>query len=215
MKKTAMRTDGAMDKPRSTSAPPQAGKLICACSRNGMGSTGVGTLLRTIAFGLIVLTVLLVRTSLVAAEADAPKQADSTIQSLPSKSDGSVRKIHDRINAYRSSQGLKPLLIDPFISKIAAEHSREMAEGKVAFGHEGFQQRAKTIEAKVKFRSIAENVGLSTVQADPEDEVVTGWLKSPGHLKNIKGDFELTGIGVSKKGNEKNYFTQIFLKKLE
>jgi len=42
---------------------------------------------------------------------------------------------------------------------------------------------------------------------------VQGWLKSPGHRKNIKGDFDVTGIGVSKNAQGDYYFTQIFIKR--
>jgi uncharacterized protein YkwD len=126
-----------------------------------------------------------------------------------------VRIIHDLINEYRNSQGLKPLELNGSISKVAADHSRDMSKGKVDFGHEGFEQRAKTIRQRIKLGFIAENVGASMGLADPEKEVVEGWLKSPGHLKNIKGDFELTGIGVAKSKKGMYYFTQIFVKKLQ
>jgi uncharacterized protein YkwD len=49
--------------------------------------------------------------------------------------------------------------------------------------------------------------------ANPASEVVEGWLHSPEPLKNIKGDFELTGIGVAKKEKGRYYFTQILLKR--
>ena len=108
---------------------------------------------------------------------------------------------------------MKPLQLDPFLSRIAAGHSRNMAEGKVEFGHQGFEERAKTIQEKVKFSAIAENVGISMGKSDPEDAVVKGWTKSPGHLKNIRGDFERTGIGSAKGKSGKIFYTQIFLKK--
>jgi uncharacterized protein YkwD len=43
-------------------------------------------------------------------------------------------------------------------------------------------------------------------------EVVDGWLRSPGHRRNIEGDFRLTGIGVATARNGMVYFTQIFIK---
>ncbi len=43
-------------------------------------------------------------------------------------------------------------------------------------------------------------------------EVVDGWLHSPGHRRNIMGDFRLTGIGVAEAANGMIYFTQIFVK---
>jgi uncharacterized protein YkwD len=43
-------------------------------------------------------------------------------------------------------------------------------------------------------------------------EVVEGWLNSPGHKRNIEGDFTLTGIGVAKNNKGIIYYTQIFTK---
>jgi uncharacterized protein YkwD len=43
-------------------------------------------------------------------------------------------------------------------------------------------------------------------------EVVDGWLNSPGHRRNIEGDFRLTGIGIAKRSDGMVYFTQIFIR---
>ena len=43
-------------------------------------------------------------------------------------------------------------------------------------------------------------------------EVVDGWLHSPGHRRNIEGDFRLTGIGLAEGSNGMIYFTQIFVR---
>lgn len=185
------------------------GKLVCPCRQGHRWNTGVGSLRRTVVRGLVVLSALLLST-FPAKAVEAQKKGDPAVRT---QVEGSVQKIHDGINAYRASQGLKPLVLNPFISKIAAEHSGRMATGKVEFGHQGFEKRSKTIQEQVKSRSIAENVGVSAGKADPENEVMKGWLQSPGHLKNIEGDFDLTGIGVAKKGDDRYYFTQIFLKK--
>jgi len=39
---------------------------------------------------------------------------------------------------------------------------------------------------------------------------VDGWLNSPGHKKNIEGNFTLTGIGYARDHKGNIYFTQIF-----
>jgi uncharacterized protein YkwD len=166
------------------------------------------------AFFLILLLFIL-QGSMLCCAADSRQKSKPGAQSPPNGPDGSVRIIHDLINEYRASQGLKPLELNTSISKVAADHSRDMSKGKVDFGHQGFEQRAKTIRKTVKLGSIAENVGANMGKADPEKAVVEGWLKSPGHLKNIRGDFELTGIGVAKSRKGMSYFTQIFVKKLQ
>ncbi len=179
-----------------------------------MEKTAVRFPLRVAAVGLTVLALFLWSIPFDCSAAEAPKKSPSSGKTSPARSKDMAGKTHDLVNEYRKSQGLKPLKMNPFLNEVAAEHSRQMASGKVAFGHGGFEQRAKTVQSKWKYRSVAENVGMSMGHPDPADEVVQGWLKSPSHLKNIKGDFELTGIGVARKG-ESYYFTQIFLKKLD
>ena len=48
--------------------------------------------------------------------------------------------------------------------------------------------------------------------SNPGEKAVVGWINSPGHHKNIVGDFNLTGIGIAKNNEGKYYFNQIFIK---
>jgi len=84
-----------------------------------------------------------------------------------------------------------------------------MASGKVAFGHDGFEKRAKAIQKELGSMEIGENVASGSMTAR---EVVDGWLNSPGHKKNIEGHFVLTGIGYSRDKKGDIYFTEIFSK---
>jgi uncharacterized protein YkwD len=114
------------------------------------------------------------------------------------------------VNDHRRSIGLKPLQANSFISSVALEHSRNMLSGKTHFGHDGLRQRIERIGKHVgPVRVGAENVASGPMSAR---EVVDGWLHSPGHRKNIEGDFKLTGIGLAKKSNGMIYFTQIFVR---
>lgn len=114
------------------------------------------------------------------------------------------------VNEYRHSKGLKPLQANSFISSVALEHSRNMLSGKTPFGHEGFKERAQVIRKKLgKVYVAAENVASGPMGAR---EVVDGWLHSPGHRRNIEGDFKLTGIGLAFGRRGMVYFTQIFIK---
>ena len=120
------------------------------------------------------------------------------------KMEGEILKY---VNEDRTAHGLSLLQMNSMESSLAARHSHDMAVGKVKFGHEGFNARAKAIQKAVGSLAIGENVASGPMTAR---EVVDGWLHSPGHKKNIEGNFTLTGIGYAadKKGNI--YFTQIF-----
>ena len=111
------------------------------------------------------------------------------------------------VNEDRLALGLSALQMNEMESSLATKHSQDMSIGKVKFGHDGFNARAKAIQKTLGSTEVGENVAEGSMTAR---EVVDGWLHSPGHKKNIEGNFTLTGIGYAtdKKGNI--YFTQIF-----
>lgn len=61
----------------------------------------------------------------------------------------------------------------------------------------------------MKPRSSAENIAAG--QESPE-EVVDGWLRSPGHCRNIMGDFGFIGLSyvTRPEAKYKRYWTQVF-----
>jgi len=114
------------------------------------------------------------------------------------------------VNLDRKAKGLRQLRLNKIESSIAEQHSRNMATGKVPFGHDGLQTRAKKIRKQLGGISmVGENVASGQMTAK---EAVEGWLQSPGHKRNIEGDFTLTGIGWAKGKKGMIYFTQIFTK---
>jgi uncharacterized protein YkwD len=114
------------------------------------------------------------------------------------------------VNQHRRSIGLPALQANSFISSVALDHSRDMLSGKTPFGHDGFRDRIDLIRKKLgPIHVAAENVASGPMSAR---EVVDGWLHSPGHRRNIEGDFRLTGIGLAFAANGMIYFTQIFTK---
>ena len=123
------------------------------------------------------------------------------------------QSVHQQINQYRKSRNLPPLTLNASITEQARLHSEAMASGQVPFGHNGFEGRVKAIAKSISYRAAAENVAYNQGYSNPDQQAVQGWLKSPGHLKNIVGDFDLTGIGVTKNAKGEYYFTQIFIKR--
>lgn len=111
------------------------------------------------------------------------------------------------VNDDRKQHDLSPLQLNVMESSLALKHSQDMASGKVKFGHDGFNSRAKSIQKSVGAVEVGENVASGPMNAR---EVVDGWLNSPGHKKNIEGNFILTGIGYARDKNGNIYFTQIF-----
>ena len=115
------------------------------------------------------------------------------------------------VNEYRAKHHLSPLVMSYEASAEAAKHSREMANHSIPFGHKGFGGRIKRLYQKNKHcRGGAENVAYYRMDAK---KLVSGWIASRGHRRNIEGHYNITGIGVA-NSNKKGWahFTQIFLR---
>lgn len=125
-----------------------------------------------------------------------------------------VESIHQEVNEFRHAQGLQPLRLNPIISAQARQHSLEMARTGSALSHAGFDDRLKEIGEKLSYRAGAENVAASIGHENPARTAVEGWQTSPGHRKNMLGDFTLTGIGIAQSEQGSYFITQIFLKPL-
>lgn len=116
------------------------------------------------------------------------------------------------INAHRAGRHLRALVLDTTLARIAREHSRDMAERRVSFGHSGFDDRVKEAERYFNFSEIAENVALNDyAKSRTVDVAVDGWLHSPHHLENIEGSFDRTGVGIARAGDGTYYYTQVFV----
>ena len=114
------------------------------------------------------------------------------------------------VNQYRRNKKLSALQLDSVIAIVALGHSINMATKKVAFGHDGFEERIqRIIRENLKIKASAENVAFGNLSAKG---VVKGWMNSPRHLKNIEGNYTYTGIGVVKDDKGISFFTQIFIR---
>ena len=115
------------------------------------------------------------------------------------------------VNEFRKESELPPLLMDTRISEAAYRHSRNMAEGKVSFGHAGFDKRVgDLLKELAPAYGGAENVAFSPMGAG---SVVKGWINSSGHRTNMEGDYNYTGIGIAEGKNGYRYITMIYIKK--
>ncbi|MBS1512173.1 MAG: CAP domain-containing protein [Bacteroidetes bacterium] len=118
------------------------------------------------------------------------------------------REILQQTNTFRKEKGLPPLIINNNLNSIAQQHSENMAEGKVAFGHDGFGQRNEMAKASISsVTTYGENVAYGATTAK---DVVTLWKNSPGHRRNLLGRFTYIGIGIAKDKEGRMYYTQFF-----
>jgi len=140
-----------------------------------------------------------------------PQLSYATVQNKQIASDKAIQNaILIHINEYRQKRGLSPLKMDERIVKEAKNHSIDMANHTMPFGHKYFNSRIDRLHSQIKNSNAgAENVAYNYKDAQ---DVVKNWLRSPGHKRNIDGNYNLTGIGIARDNKGKIYFTQIFLR---
>ena len=128
---------------------------------------------------------------------------------LPDINNNLVTDVVKQTNQFRKSEGLPVLIMKQELNQIAQKHSKDMAERRVAFGHDGFGDRQAKAGKVIKgMHTFAENVAYG---ANTAREVVTLWKNSPGHRRNMLGNFKYIGIGTAKDSKGQIYYTEIFV----
>ena len=130
--------------------------------------------------------------------------AEETTQACP------LGEVVERTNAERARHGLAPLTTDARLAAAAQAHSADMVR-RGFFAHEnpdGKQVWDRAVAAGYAYRKVAENIAAGQRTAE---QVVRGWMESPGHRANIL-DRDLTQIGVGRAegGSYDVYWTQVF-----
>ncbi|WP_165829037.1 CAP domain-containing protein [Flavobacterium sp. HTF] len=112
------------------------------------------------------------------------------------------------INEYRVSIGLNALEKANLISDQCEDHNQYMVANNV-MNHNGFASRSENIMKGLGAKNVGENVAYNykTSQA-----ALKAWLESPGHKKNIEGNYTHFGISVTTDASGKKYYTNIFAK---
>lgn len=119
-----------------------------------------------------------------------------------------IRQVVDLVNAERVKEGLAPLTINTKVQAAAQVRARECEQ---SFSHtrpNGSSFATALKEQNVSYRSAGENIAWG--QRSPE-EVMKGWMNSPGHRANIMNpNFTTIGVGYYQNANGTNYWCQLF-----
>lgn len=123
------------------------------------------------------------------------------------------KEVLDLVNVERTSRGLKPLKLDSNLSNVATTKSQDMIN-KNYFSHTSPTYGSPFDMMKkfgISYRTAGENIAMG--QRNPK-EVVTAWMNSEGHRKNIlNANFTDLGVGVAKDAKGTIYWTQMFIGK--
>ena len=118
-------------------------------------------------------------------------------------------------NDFRKSVRHNQLTRQKKLDEIARKHAQDMAYGRRRFSHNGFNSRFKEAGRDIRGAySFAENLYTSTNYSSEEvaQSAVKGWKTSKGHLRNLKGSFDYTGIGVVRNRKGDYYVVQVYMK---
>jgi len=114
-------------------------------------------------------------------------------------------------NQYRASKGIRgELTWHQQLAEIGWKHSRAMGDEGAPFSHDGFNDRVSQFPFPVS--GAAENLFMTAgvPAAAVAKQAVDGWINSPGHRKNLEGNFLYCGIGVYRNSAGAYYLTQLF-----
>ncbi len=125
------------------------------------------------------------------------------------------RRAFDLVNAERNARGEAPLVWDAELSRMARQHSMDMARSGF-LDHRGPDGRDMADRARAMgirgWRVLGENIAFNQGFDDPSAFAVQRWMGSTQHRANIlNGQFTRTGIGVARAADGSIYFTQVFM----
>nr|WP_082147186.1 CAP domain-containing protein [Rubeoparvulum massiliense] len=121
------------------------------------------------------------------------------------------RQVVDLVNQERAKFGLPPLRHNPELARVARFKSSDMRD-RHYFSHQSptYGSPFQMMQAfRISFRSAGENIAAG--QPTP-NQVMQGWMNSPGHRQNIlNGGFTEIGVGYVTGGSYGHYWTQMFI----
>jgi uncharacterized protein YkwD len=127
------------------------------------------------------------------------------------KDDSLIREEYiNLVNSHRQNLGTRALIYSDYIEDVAQEHSENMAEGKVPFGHTGSSVRCQKIITELGPANLC---GEIVAQGqDNAKEVFASWIGSLAHKSKIENSrYTHTGLGIARNSRGVIYWTQIFL----
>ena len=142
------------------------------------------------------------------------QKPESTPEQKPSTDFSSYQQqVLDLVNAERTKRGIFALTLDSNLSSVATKKSQDMVN-KNYFDHTSPTYGSPFDMMKqfgISYRTAGENIAKG--QKTPQ-EVVTAWMNSEGHRKNILNpNFTNLGVGIAKDSKGTTYWTQMFIGK--
>ena len=151
------------------------------------------------------------------ARISSPSNSTSSTAAITVAATSDERRAFDLINAERQSRGLRPLVLDGALTRIARYHSESMARDGI-LNHVDRDGLDLTGRAEVLglrgWRALGENIAYNQGYSDPTAFAVERWMISQKHRENIlNGQFTHAGIGIARASDGRVFFTQVFMER--
>jgi uncharacterized protein YkwD len=139
----------------------------------------------------------------------SPRVAAPIRDESPTTPDPVAEGLLEHHNRIRLERDLPALEIDPRLTEAAREQvSGMIALGKIRHkGADGSTPADRVRRQGVAFINVGENVAAGQ---ETTAEVMDGWMDSPGHRKNILGDFERMGASRDEDDAGRPYWCVVF-----
>ncbi len=132
----------------------------------------------------------------------------------PTSAASMEQRAFELVNAERARKGLRPLVWDAELTRMARTYSEKMARQNF-FSHkapdgQGLRERSRA-SGIAGFKRLGENLAYNKGFADAVLCAVVGWMRSEGHRDQIlDGEFTRSGLGIARAADGRVYFTQLF-----
>ena len=130
---------------------------------------------------------------------------------------GDERRAFDLINVERQRRGLRPLVWDGALTRIARYHSENMARDGVLnhVDRDGLDLRGRAEVLGLRgWKALGENIAYNQGYSDPTAFAVERWMVSDKHRENILNEeFTHAGIGIARSADGRVFFTQVFMER--
>ncbi len=131
---------------------------------------------------------------------------------VESTGDATIDEIVRLTNEARKAEGLQPLKINTVLNQAAAIRVPELPASPaphVRPNGDAFHTIFK--ETKLSVKAGGENYAIASANAFTAEQIVTAWMNSPSHRKNImNAKYTQIGIGHGVIG-ENEYYEQLFI----
>ncbi|MDT7779673.1 MAG: hypothetical protein QOC99_2185 [Acidobacteriota bacterium] len=128
---------------------------------------------------------------------------------------GDERRAFDLINAERQRRGLRPLVWDGTLTRLARYHSENMARGGFLnhVDRDGLDLKGRAeVLGLHGWKALGENIAYNQGFSDPTAFAVERWMVSEKHRENILNDsFTHAAVGMARAADGTFYFTQVFM----